>query len=428
LAVASEVTLPRLGQGMESGTIVRWLKSEGDPVEKGEPLYELDTEKVTQEVEAEASGTLLKILVPEGEVAVGKTVAIIGEQGEDVQEVDVEAPAAPAAEAPAAPAVEAPAAPAAEAPAPEAKEPQPQEETPPPQAPEPAPPAAATNGGRVKASPLARRIARERGIDLAALSGTGPEGRIVAEDVERAAVSPPKAAPAAAAPAPSGEVERVELTSIRRTVARRMTEAWAAPAFQITMSAEMTRAQELRARLVERHTDERPTVTDILTKVCAIALMRHREVNALFAGDAVELYPSANIGIAVATERGLVVPVIPGCEARTVSEIAAARADVVTRAREGKLQAADLAGGTFTISNLGMYGVEQFIAVLNPPQAAILAVGAIEDRAVARDGEVVVRPMLTMTLTCDHRTIDGATAADFLRTVKEFLEEPGLTL
>jgi pyruvate dehydrogenase E2 component (dihydrolipoamide acetyltransferase) len=280
----------------------------------------------------------------------------------------------------------------------------------------------------VKASPLARRIARERGIDLAALSGTGPEGRIVAEDVERAAVSPPKAAAAAAAPAPSGEVERVELTSIRRTVARRMTEAWAAPAFQITMSAEMTRAQELRARLVERHPDERPTVTDILTKVCALALMRHREVNALFVGDAVELYPSANIGIAVATERGLVVPVIPGCEARTVAEIAAARADVVTRAREGKLQAADLAGGTFTISNLGMYGVEQFIAVLNPPQAAILAVGAIEDRVVARDGEVVVRPMLTMTLTCDHRTIDGAKAAEFLRTVKEFLEEPGLTL
>ncbi|HEY8774630.1 MAG TPA: dihydrolipoamide acetyltransferase family protein [Gaiellaceae bacterium] len=414
--MASQVTLPRLGQGMESGTILRWLKSEGDPVEKGEPLYELDTEKVTQEVEAEASGTLLKILVPEGEVAVGKTVAIIGEQGEDVPEVDVEGPAAPAAEAP------------EPEPEPEPKEPQPQDEAPPAQAPEPAPPAAATNGGRVKASPLARRIARERGIDLAALSGTGPEGRIVAEDVERAAVSPPKAAAAAAAPAPSGEVERVELTSIRRTVARRMTEAWAAPAFQITMSAEMTRAQELRARLVERHPDERPTVTDILTKVCALALMRHREVNALFVGDAVELYPSANIGIAVATERGLVVPVIPGCEARTVAEIAAARADVVTRAREGKLQAADLAGGTFTISNLGMYGVEQFIAVLNPPQAAILAVGAIEDRVVARDGEVVVRPMLTMTLTCDHRTIDGAKAAEFLRTVKEFLEEPGLTL
>jgi pyruvate dehydrogenase E2 component (dihydrolipoamide acetyltransferase) len=397
--VASQVTLPRLGQGMESGTIVRWLKSEGDQVEKGEPLYELDTEKVTQEVEAEASGVLLKILVREGEVAVGKTVAIIGEPGEEVPEVEVEA-AAPAEAAPA------------------EERPEPVEA-----APEPAPAAASTNGGRIKASPLARRIARERGIDLAALSGTGPEGRIVAEDVERAAVSPPKAASA-----PSGKVERVELTSLRKTVARRMTEAWSAPAFQISMSAEMTRAQELRALLVERYPDERPTVTDVLTKVCALALMRHREVNALYAGDAIELHPSANVGIAVATERGLVVPVIPGCEARTVAEIAAARADIVARAREGKLQVADVEGGTFTISNLGMYGVEQFTAVLNPPQAAILAVGAIEDRAVARDGEVAVRPMLTLTLTCDHRTIDGATAADFLRTVKEFLEEPGLTL
>jgi pyruvate dehydrogenase E2 component (dihydrolipoamide acetyltransferase) len=207
-----------------------------------------------------------------------------------------------------------------------------------------------------------------------------------------------------------------------------MTEAWAAPAFQIVMSADMTRAQELRARLVERHPDERPTVTDVLTKVCAAALMRHREVNALYAGDAIELHPSANVGIAVATDRGLLVPVISGCELKTVAEIAVARADLVARSREGKLQASDLEGGTFTISNLGMYGVEQFVAVLNPPQAAILAVGAIEDRPVARDGGVVARPMMTLTLTCDHRTIDGATAADFLRTVKEFLEEPGLAL
>jgi pyruvate dehydrogenase E2 component (dihydrolipoyllysine-residue acetyltransferase) len=406
LTVASQVILPRLGQGMESGTIVRWLKSEGDRVEKGEPLYELDTEKVTQEVEAEADGVLLKIVVAEGEVAVGKTVAVIGEPGEEVPAEPV-----PAAET------------AGTAPEEAAEEPKPQERA----VPEPAPVAASGNGGRIKASPLARRIARERGIDLTALAGTGPEGRIVAEDVERAGVGPAKKA-APAAPARAREVDRVELSSLRRTVARRMTEAWAAPAFQITMSADMTRAQELRARLVERHPDERPTVTDVLTKVCAVALMRHREVNALFADDAIELQPSANIGIAVATERGLLVPVIPGCESRTVAEIAAARADLVGRARNGKLQAVDLEGGTFTISNLGMYGVEHFIAVLNAPQAAIMAVGAIEERVVAREGEAVVRPLMTMTLTCDHRTIDGATAADFLRTVKESLEEPGLTL
>ena len=422
-AVANEVILPRLGQGMESGTIVRWLKSEGDAVEKGEPLYELDTDKVTQEVEAEASGVLLKIVVAEGEVPVGKTVAVIGEKGEEIPAISGE-PEMASEE------------PQREAEPQQEPEPEPQQE---PETqrgdgrgPEPVPTASLQpaegrmKAGRVKASPLARRIARERGIDLASLAGTGPEGRIVAEDVERAAVSPAKAAPAAAPVA--GEVERVELTSLRKTVARRMTEAWAAPAFEISMSADMTRAQELRARLVERHPDERPTVTDVLTKVCAVALMRHREVNALYADGVIELHPSANIGIAVATDRGLIVPVIPGCEQRTVAEIAAARGDLVSRARDGKLQAADLEGGTFTISNLGMYGVEQFIAVLNPPQAAILAVGAIEDRPVAQDRDVVVRPLLTMTLTCDHRTIDGATASDFLRSVKEFLEEPGLTL
>ena len=434
--MASQVILPRLEQGMEAGTITRWLKAEGDTVAKGEPLFELDTDKVTQEVEADAEGVLLRIFVQEGEVPVGRPVAVIGEPGEEVTEP--EAPPPPAV--PAAPA-------AAEA------EPEP---TPAPRAEAPrlAPPAAApatTNGGRIKASPLARRIARERGIDLAAVSGTGPEGRIVAEDVERAAVGGPAAPGAAPAPSPApGRVERVPLSSLQRTIVRRLTEAWEAPVFQLVVSADMTRAQELRARLVERFPDERPTVTDILTKVCAVALMRHRAVNATFAGDAIDLHPSADVGIAVATDRGLVVPVLRGCERLTVAEIAVARADAVGRAREGRLEAADLEGGTFTISNLGMYGMEQFVAVLNPPQAAILAVGAIEDRPVvlgraggapdsrpgaggfadgaSSHGEVVVRPMLTLTLTCDHRTIDGATGADFLRTVKEFLEEPGLTL
>jgi pyruvate dehydrogenase E2 component (dihydrolipoamide acetyltransferase) len=356
-------------------------------------------------VEADVGGVLLKILVPEGEVPVGTPVAFLGEAGESVPESE----AAPKAEAPAEP--EHAAVPAGTD----------------PQLPQRLPERAdgSVPSERIKASPLARRIARERGIDLAALSGTGPEGRIVAEDVERASVSAPAQAPVRA---PSGEVERVELTSLRRTVARRMTEAWAAPAFQIAMSADMTRAQELRSRLLERHPDERPTVTDVLTKVCALALVSHREVNALYAGDAIELHPSANVGIAVATDRGLLVPVIPGCEALTVAQIAVARADLVGRARDGKLDASDLEGGTFTISNLGMYGVEQFVAVLNPPQAAILAVGAIEQRAVVDGGQLVARPTMTMTLTCDHRTIDGATAADFLRTVKEFLEEPGLTL
>jgi pyruvate dehydrogenase E2 component (dihydrolipoamide acetyltransferase) len=398
---------------MESGTIVRWLKSEGDQVEKGEPLYELDTEKVTQEVEADASGVLLKILAGEGEeIEVGKAIAVIGEEGEDVPDAEPEAKEAKEAkEEPAEAAAESENGRPEEAEAPAAAEPQVSEP-------------AAADGGRVKASPLARRIARERGIDLRSLRGTGPEGRIVAEDVERAEVAP---APAAE---PAGEAEVIPLTGIRKTIARRMTEAWEAPAFQITMTADMSAAIRLREALVARmgEGDAKPTYSDILTKVCAVALMRHRAVNALFAGDEIHIQPTANVGIAVAIPNGLVVPVLRSCETKTIPQLAAERADVVARTRENKLKQEDLEGGTFTISNLGMFGVERFVAVLNPPQAAILAVGAIEERAVVRDGELVARPVMELTLTCDHRSIDGATASEFLRTVKQFLEEPGLAL
>jgi pyruvate dehydrogenase E2 component (dihydrolipoamide acetyltransferase) len=425
--MATEVKLPRLGQGMESGTIVKWLKSEGDNVEKGEPLYELDTDKVTQEVEAEASGVLLKIAISSGEVEVGKTIAVIGEQGE---QVEVE-PTEPAGNGSSAQEVSDEA----------------QEEGSPARArqherergrrarvsdmgeqvAEIRQPAG-DNGGRIKASPLARRIARERGIDLSAVAGTGPDGRVVAEDVERTAAS----GALVALPAAESEVEGVEvqqLTSMRKTIARRLTEAWEAPVFQLGITVDMSRALPLRERLVELHGDGvKPTISDLITKICAAALMRHRAVNALYRGDSVELYPTANIGIAVAVPNGLVVPVIPGCERKSIAEIAAARATIVGRAREGKLQQADLDGGTFTISNLGMYGIERFIAVLNPPQAAILAVGSIEDRVVAVDGQPSVRPRMELTLTCDHRAVDGATGAEFLRDVKTFLEEPGLAL
>jgi pyruvate dehydrogenase E2 component (dihydrolipoamide acetyltransferase) len=406
--MATEIKLPRLGQGMESGTIVKWLKSEGDKVEKGEPLYELDTDKVTQEVEADASGVLLKIAVAEGEVEVGRTIAVIGEQGE---QVDVEQPGPDASNG--------------GGPRADEREPEPEPE---PEGTEERQPVDTSEGGRVKASPLARRIARERGIDLAAVAGTGPDGRVVAEDVERAAASAAPA-PAAAPVAPMEGVEVEQLSSMRKTIARRLTEAWQAPVFQLGISVDMVRALELRERLVELHGDSaKPTISDLITKVVAAALMRHRAVNALYKGDAVELHPTANIGIAVAIPKGLVVPVIQGCERKSVAEIAAARAALVERARGGKLQQADLEGGTFTISNLGMYGIERFIAVLNPPQAAILAVGSVEDKVVAVDGQPSVRPRMELTLTCDHRAIDGATGAEFLRDVKTFLEEPGLAL
>jgi pyruvate dehydrogenase E2 component (dihydrolipoamide acetyltransferase) len=427
--LSSQVTLPRLGQGMETGTIVRWLKSEGESVEKGEPLYELDTEKVTQEVEAESSGVLLKILAGEGEeIEVGKAIAVIGQEGEDVseQEEEEETPdRVEPDEGGAEVGVEKP----AEGPAREPERERGREAG--PEGPsEPEQRETSPNGGRIKASPLARRIARERGIELSALRGTGPEGRIVAEDVERAAATGGPAAAPAISPVPSGELEVVKLNQMRKTIARRMTEAWEAPAFQISMSADMSGSIRLREALLARVEEGgvRPTYSDILTKVVALALLRHRDVNAHFDGDSVKLFPTANIGIAVAVPHGLIVPVIQGCERLSIPDIAAARADIVSRTRSGKLRNEDLEGGTFTISNLGMYGVERFSAVLNPPQAGILAVGAIEERAVVVDGELAVRPRMDMTLTIDHRSVDGATASEFLATVKSFLEEPGLAL
>jgi pyruvate dehydrogenase E2 component (dihydrolipoamide acetyltransferase) len=414
--VSSEVKLPRLGQGMEAGTIVKWLKSEGDQVEKGEPLFEVDTDKATQEVEAEASGVLLKIAVESGEVPVGQTIAVIGEAGESVaveeparEEEEEEAPQ-PAAVAAAEPATSG--ARAAE------------------QNGDTSSTAAAT-GERVKASPLARRIARERGIQLDAVRGTGPEGRIIAEDLERVETRPeePRPVPATvgAPPRPEG-VEAVPLTRIRATIARRLTQAWEVPAFQLTVSADMTLANELVARARELNPGVRVTVTDLLTKVSAMGLARHRDVNVQFTEEAILRYPTANVGIAVAAPSGLIVPVIREAERLSLAEIAARRTDLVDRAREGKLTQAELEDGTFTISNLGMFGVEQFIAVLNPPQAAILAVGATLEQPVVRDGAIEPRPLMTMTLTVDHRAVDGAEAADFLRTVKSFVEEPALAL
>jgi pyruvate dehydrogenase E2 component (dihydrolipoamide acetyltransferase) len=414
--MANEVRLPRLGQGMESGTIVKWLKAEGERVEKGEPLFEVDTDKATQEVEAEASGVLLSIAVAAGEVPVGSTIALIGEPGESL-------PPEPA----------------------------------PPEQPTPAPtgaPApgsetetsfrAAINGardkatGRVKASPLARRMARDRGVELGGLTGTGPDGRIVAEDVERAgsAASPAPAPAAPVAPGPRlagesqepGEFESVPLTNIRRTIARRLGEAWQVPVFQLTVSVEMTHANTLIERSRELNPEVRVTVTDLLARVCARALVRHPEVNVQFAGEELLRFGSAHIGIAVAAPQGLVVPVVRSVERLSLVEVALRRAELVERARRGALAVADLSGGTFTISNLGMFGIEQFTAVLNPPQAAILAVGTTTNRPVAVAGEVVVRPLMTVTLTVDHRAVDGAPAADFLRTVKTFLEDPALAL
>jgi pyruvate dehydrogenase E2 component (dihydrolipoamide acetyltransferase) len=424
--MATEVKLPRLGQGMESGTIVKWLKAEGDKVEKGEALYELDTDKVTQEVEAEASGVLLKIAVTEGEVEVGKTIGFIGDTGEDVPQPERERSASTNGSPPQAEPER------AEADLRQPERDEPERDEPERDGPErygePAGPEQTAAGGRVKASPLARRIARERGVDLAQLRGTGPDGRIVAEDVERSGGKQAAAPPAAAAAAPSGEVESRPLSNVRKTIARRLTQAWTVPAFQLTVNVDMTRANELVQGQRDLNPDVRITVTDVLTKVCAQALMRHRDMNVQFADDALLVFPGADVGIAVAAPQGLVVPVVHGAERLTIAQIATVRADLVGRARDAKLRAEDLEGGTFTISNLGMYDIDQFIAVLNPPQASILAVGSTRDQVVPVDGELHVLPVMTMTLTCDHRAVDGATGAEFLRTITSFLEDPGLAL
>ena len=423
--MSTEVKLPRLGQGMESGVVVRWLKKEGDHVSKGDPLYELDTEKVTQEIEADADGVLAKIVVPEGEVEVGATLAVIETDGAGDG-------AAPASGAPAeSRAVEPEPAPEpaadAQAEAPAAAEPTR------PSPGEPAPSAEPRGDSRatpLKASPLARRIARERGVDLGTVRGTGPDGRILAEDVEKAPAGAPSGAPGAPAAAPAEEVEVVQLTSIRKTIAKRLTEAWTAPVFQLGVSADMAEALALRERLVERleEGDVKPTVNDVLVKLAAVALARHAPVNATFAGEEIQRHPTPHVGIAVAAPQGLVVPVIRDAGRLTVQEIARARADLVGRARDNKLTFADLEGGTFTVSNLGMFGNDRFVAVLNPPQAAILAVGQVSEQPVVLDGELVARPVAHLTLTCDHRAIDGADGAEFLQTLKGLLEQPALAL
>jgi pyruvate dehydrogenase E2 component (dihydrolipoamide acetyltransferase) len=420
--MATEITLPRLGQGMESGVIVRWLKQEGDSVSKGEPLYELDTDKVTQEVEAEVDGVLQTIVVAEGEVDVGATIAVIETNGAEPAAAD---PGDEPADAEATAAAEEPS-----APDPEAAEPGEQVAAAPVEE-----PSREAGDGRLKASPLARRIARERGVDLASVTGTGPEGRILAEDVERAPagaapVASGTSSPAAPAAPPAGEVEVVQLSSVRKTIARRLSEAWTAPVFQLGVSADMTEVLALRETLVEQlvEGDAKPTVNDVFVKLAAVALVRHRPVNATFSGEEIHRHPAAHVGIAVAAPQGLVVPVVRDADRRTVQEIARARADLVGRARDNKLKLEDLQGGTFTISNLGMFGVEQFTAVLNPPQVAILAVGSVKDEPVARDGQVVIRPIADLMLTCDHRAIDGADGATFLQTLVSLVERPALAL
>jgi pyruvate dehydrogenase E2 component (dihydrolipoyllysine-residue acetyltransferase) len=387
----TDVIMPALGMAQETGKVLRWLKAEGDEVTKGEPLMEVETDKVTVEIEAPANGQLAGLRAPEGaEVPVGQTVALIVAPGEDV----------PANGGPAAAPEEA--SPAAAAPAPAVA-----------QAPSAAP-------RRRLASPKARRLAAERGVDLDSLvDGSGPHGAVVAADV-LAATEGEAGVSALEVPA-GGELPLSRIWSI---MAERTTQSWtSAPHFYLLREVDAGRLHSWR-EAAKRTLGRDVSVTDLLVRSTAAALRAHPRMNAAWADGSVRLSEEVNVGIAVAVEDGLLVPVIHGADRIGLGAIAARREDVVSRAREGSLRPEDLEGGTFTISNLGMFGVDTFNAVVNAPQAGILAVGRIVERIVAVEGSPAVRPMLALSLSCDHRVVDGARAAQFLDTLATLIEEP----
>ncbi len=400
--------MPKMGDAMTEGKVIKWKKRPGDPVSRGEPIAEIETDKVNVDIEAEEAGVLAEILVDEGKTAaVGASIAVIGAPGQKVQPRP--APAAVAVHA---------------APAP-----------PPSQAtarPAPAPAEATGLGERVKASPLARKLAAERGVDLAALKGTGPDGRITKEDVEALGASAPRPAPSPAvrptpAAAPGAEYEVVPLSRIRQTIARRMTESkQQAPHFYVTVAAEMDEALRARQQLNEALADHgKVSVNDFVLKAAALALRKYPNLNSALVEGAVRRYHRINVAMAVALPDGLIAPVIHDCDRLTLPQIGTAAKDLGERARAGRLRPEDYDGGTFTVSNLGMFGdVDSFVAIINPPHTGILAVGKAMPRAVARDGRIVAATTMKLTLSADHRVTDGAEAAQYLNEVKRLLENP----
>jgi pyruvate dehydrogenase E2 component (dihydrolipoamide acetyltransferase) len=425
-----DVVMPRLSDSMEEGTILRWMKSPGDEVAQGDELVEIETDKANMVYEAPAGGTLIEVVAEEGAtLPIGEVIARVGEAGE-----------APSGDGAPAKATKQPAQASAEA---EASTAPPQPAAPPAEAPPPAAPA--TGDGRIKASPIARRIAQERGLDLSLLAGSGPGGRIVKADVERAAAAGPAApAPPAAAPAgpTPGAAERPEtakgstsfeeLTKLQSTVARRMAESKAtAPHFYLSVEVDMTRAVDARARLKAAAAEGEtvPSFNDMVIKASAIALREHPRANGAYRDGRLELYSRVNVGVAVAARDALVVPTVFDADTKGLRQIATETRALAGRVREGTITPPELSGGTFTVSNLGMFGISNFAAVINPPQAAILAVGAIAEKPVVRDGEIVVGNVMPMTLACDHRILYGADGARFVDRIRNLLEEPvGLAL
>ena len=405
--MASAIILPKLDEAMLKGKIAKWLKKEGDPVKKGEGIVQIETEKVTFEIEAEEAGILGKIMAGEGqELPVGTIIAYIIQPGEKVPEAPVLV--AKAKE---------------EVGAQESKT-MPREET-------RAKVFKAPTGDRaIKASPLARKIAKEHNIDIASIKGTGPSGRIGREDVLQA-IEESKVAAARSIQEGMGLADEqvLPLSSMRKVIARRMAESFQSPHFYLTVEVE---AQELMktnkqlVSLIENKIGIKSTITDLLIKMVAKALEDNPSMNCSYSDGSVRLFKQIDIGLVTSVEGGLLVPVIRQADKKSLTEIAQVRAELVQKAREGKLSMAEMRGSTFTISNLGMYGIDQFSAILQPPEAAILAVGSIVDKAVVRDGQIVIRPMMTMTLSIDHRVLDGTIGAQFLQSLKDYIENPAL--
>lgn len=423
--MAKVLEMPKLSPTMEEGQISAWHKKEGEPVEVDDLLAEVETDKATMEYRSFDKGTLLKILVPDGAVVrLGQPVAIIGNAGEDVSELAAKAGGGAAAPKPAAPPPQAaaPAPPTAPAPAP----------APVAAAPSPAPaPAQPSTGptGRVKASPYVRKLARERGLSLGAVAGTGPGGRIVARDLEGVRPSAP------AAPVAPGELAAPEvrpLSMMRKAIARRLTESkQQVPHFYLSIDVDADALVALRERINEDLATAGPdggpikvSVNDLLVKACAIALVRVPECNAQFSPDAILVHRRVDISVAVAVPEGLVTPVVRDADKKSVLEIAAEVRDLAARAKGKKLRPEEMANGTFSISNLGMYGIDDFAAVINPPEGAILAVGQVRREPVVRGDAVVPGRRLGMTLSCDHRVVDGAVGATFLKALRGLLERP----
>jgi pyruvate dehydrogenase E2 component (dihydrolipoamide acetyltransferase) len=392
---------------MEEGKLLSWHKQEGDRVTDGDVLAEVETDKAVMELQARGAGVLRKIFASAGAtIEVGNIVAVIAEPDEDI-----DALLAGAGDAMHAPAAK------QEAAAPPAPAPTPSSAAP---APAPAPPQPA---GRVKASPLARRLAHERGLDLGGVQGSGPGGRIVKRDVEGAAATAP--APIGA-PLPAGGYEDVELSQMRKTIARRLVESIGpVPHFFLTTEVDMDQAADAREALNELDAGPRISYNDVILKVVAAALRLHRECNAWWLGDGkIRFFNEVHLSMAVAIDDGLITPVIRNAHLKSLREIAVESRELAQRARERKLTPEEYTGGTFSLSNLGMFEIDQFTGVINPPEAGLLAVGSITEQPVVEDGELLVQKRMRLTMSCDHRVIDGATGAKFLQTVKRMLENP----